>query len=288
MVTTSANPSGKTWSLKRREGLVRLARKYDALIISDDVYDFLQWPTSGDIPAEWPPEMRVPRLCDVDRALGPAENDPDGFGYAVSNGSFSKIAGPGVRTGWSEASPPFAKGLSAIGATKSGGAPSQLSAAILSQLVDSGELENHVETRMRPTLQRRHKVMMDAVHKYISSLGPEVLARESSLQGSEIYGGFFVWFDVDLGLPAKLIAETALIEENVIIGFGNMFEVHGDEESAKFNTQIRLCFAWEPEEALVEGVRRVRTLLQRMLRDKERYLASARGGQVQSFVDSSK
>lgn len=289
VVTTSSNPSGKTWSLKRREGLVRLAHKYDALIISDDVYDFLQWPTSGDIPSEWPPEMRVPRVTDVDRAMGPAENDPEGFGHTVSNGSFSKIVGPGVRTGWAEASPSFIKGLSSIGATKSGGAPSHFTAAILSQLVEQGEVEKYIDISLRPSLQRRHKLMMDAIHDYITPLNSsKVQARETSLQGSEVYGGFFVWFDLDLGLPAKLIAETALVEENIIVGYGNMFEVHGDEESAKFDSQIRLCFAWEPEDVLVEGVKRLGDVLQRMLQNRDHYTGSRKGTSVQSFVDASK
>ncbi|KAJ4294743.1 Valine--pyruvate aminotransferase [Collariella sp. IMI 366227] len=49
LVATCANPSGKTMTLSRREGLIHLARKYDALIISDDVYDFLQWPVSSTL-----------------------------------------------------------------------------------------------------------------------------------------------------------------------------------------------------------------------------------------------
>lgn len=260
-------------SLRRREGLVRLARKYDALIISDDVYDFLQWPISGALTPERPPEMRVPRLCDIDLAMGFEEGDTEGFGNAISNGSFSKIAGPGVRTGWVEASTAFVKGLSMTGSSRSGGAPSQMSAAILSDLVHSGELEKHIETAVRPALQRRHRIAMDAIHRYIAPFG--ALVRESSLLRSHTYGGYFIWFTLDMGIPTKVIAEAALEEENLIIGSGNMFEVHGDEASAKFDSAIRLCFAWEPEEDLVEGIRRLGDLLHRIQQDKGRYEAQA-------------
>ena len=102
----------KVMSLKRREQLVRLARRYDSLIVTDDVYDFLQWSSSTTTP---PPSVRLdravlPRLADVDRYLdgGPIHE----WGNAVSNGSFSKILGPGVRTGWAEGTPKFSWGLS--------------------------------------------------------------------------------------------------------------------------------------------------------------------------------
>lgn len=96
-------------STRRREQLVRLARKYDALLITDDVYDFLQWPLSPS-KQEYPTKAYVPRVVDIDRFLdgGPI----DDFGNAVSNGSFSKLVGPGCRTGWTESTPKFAYGLS--------------------------------------------------------------------------------------------------------------------------------------------------------------------------------
>lgn len=101
-------------SLSRREELVRLAREYDALIITDDVYDFLQWPSSlnpGTLSIE---KASLPRIVDVDRYLdgGAERHGADGFGNAVSNGSFSKIFGPGLRTGWCEGTPKMAYGVS--------------------------------------------------------------------------------------------------------------------------------------------------------------------------------
>jgi DNA-binding transcriptional MocR family regulator len=93
-------------SRRRREELVRLARKYDALIITDDVYDFLQWPSSSTSQTLALEKAELPRIVDVDRHLeGGAERErADGYGNAVSNASFSKIFGPGLRTGYCEAS----------------------------------------------------------------------------------------------------------------------------------------------------------------------------------------
>lgn len=103
-------------SLTRRQELVRIARKYDALIITDDVYDQLQWPASLGSPGRSLETAALPRVVDVDRQLdGGAERaGSDGFGNAVSNGSFSKIVGPGCRTGWAEGTKRFAYGLSQV------------------------------------------------------------------------------------------------------------------------------------------------------------------------------
>jgi DNA-binding transcriptional MocR family regulator len=255
-------------SVAHREKLVQLARKYDCLVVSDDVYDLLQWPLGNEPPiAERPPEMRLPRLCDIDGSMDGQSSH--GFGNAVSNGSFSKLAGPGVRTGWAEGTTKFANGLAHTASTLSGGCPSQLVAGSLGELVRTGELEHFLEETTRPSLQRRHKLMMDAIKEHIVPLGVDV--RSSSLPGAGIYGGYFVWFTPREGLPSKLISQVAMAEENLIIGAGSMFEVHGDEKSVQFNTDIRLCFSWEAEEDVVEGVRRLGSVLKRMQENKAHY-----------------
>ncbi|KAK2040616.1 hypothetical protein LZ31DRAFT_597909 [Colletotrichum somersetense] len=89
LVPTFSNPSGKTLSLQMRKDLVILARKYDAVIVSDDVYDFLSWPHdphSQDCAVTAVP----PRLVDVDRSI-PGYST---WGNTASNGSFSKVIGP--------------------------------------------------------------------------------------------------------------------------------------------------------------------------------------------------
>jgi len=115
-VPTFANPSSRTMSKQHRHGLVRLAREYDALLVADDVYDSLQWPAS-DTDNNWLETMQtahLPRLVDLDRDIdgGPERHGADGFGNACSNGSFSKIAGPGIRVGWVEGTEKFTYGIS--------------------------------------------------------------------------------------------------------------------------------------------------------------------------------
>ncbi|GKT41270.1 uncharacterized protein ColSpa_01451 [Colletotrichum spaethianum] len=109
LVPTFSNPSGKTLSIKTRKELVALAREYDALVVSDDVYDFLCWADISSI-QEQPIAIVPPRLVDVDRnMLGYST-----WGNTVSNGSFSKVIGPGVRVGWADSAPAFAKELAEV------------------------------------------------------------------------------------------------------------------------------------------------------------------------------
>ena len=223
IVPTCANPSGKTMSLRRREELVHLARDHNALVVCDDVYDFLQWSVDPEDEQGNRSDLRLPRLCDIERSLGFSEQDPDEFGYTVSNGSFSKIAGPGVRTGWVEASSKFVIGLGNTASTLSGGAPSQLCAAILGETLRTGELQKHIARTVCPSLQRRYKLAMTAIHQYITPLGYR--ARETSLTGARIYGGYFVWLSpkAELSLSSQLVADVAMEEENLAIGYGCMF-----------------------------------------------------------------
>lgn len=101
-------------SLARRQELVQVAREHDALVITDDVYDQLQWPARKP---QNPPMLQhaiLPRVVDIDQGFegGTERRGADGFGNAVSNGSFSKIAAPGTRCGWAEGTERFIHALS--------------------------------------------------------------------------------------------------------------------------------------------------------------------------------
>lgn len=88
-VPTHANPTGSILSNEKRARLVQLAKKYNMLIICDDVYDILTF--EGEIPK---------RLVAYD--LENTINEEDKH-VVISNGSFSKLLAPGARAGWIEA-----------------------------------------------------------------------------------------------------------------------------------------------------------------------------------------
>ncbi|KAI0402751.1 pyridoxal phosphate-dependent transferase [Xylaria palmicola] len=292
-VPSFSNPSGRTMTRARREALVRAAREYDALVICDDVYDMLQWRVVGHPSPITPVPPRaalLPRVADLDMAAGRSRHDPPGkrFGHAVSNGSFSKLVAPGARTGWTYSTADFALGASKTGSTRSGGAASQMAATIVCQLLlllpdaaggggdeDECRLDAHIRDTLLPAYARRHGLLMGAIRAELAPLGIRV--HEHSLRGREgVHGGYFVWMtlprgDGDGGKEGRMwptahaIAARCRADEDLLIGNGELFAVHGDEEAARFDDAIRLCFAWEDEEALVGGVERLARVIRKML-----------------------
>lgn len=256
-------------TLRRRKELVLLARKHDALIICDDVYDLLQWKMGNGHDVGDPRDWMIPRLVDIDLGLGPTERERGGkhFGHAISNGSLSKLLGPGVRTGWVEGSPAFAHGLSQTAATVSGGAPSQLTATIVWEVLQTGALQRHVDSVLRPALQRRHALMMRLIDSELGRFGVELVKmQQAGVEGSGdgltgVYGGYFVWIRFpQLPTPSsttRRLAEWARESEDLIIAAGDLFEVKGDEATAPFPDTVRLCFSWEDEASIEEGMKRL-------------------------------
>jgi DNA-binding transcriptional MocR family regulator len=279
-VPTFSNPSAKTMSLRRRQELIRLAREFDALVVTDDVYDVLRWPANpsetfqqlGDIP---------PRIVDIDRTL---DGGPTGeWGNSMSNGSFSKIVAPGVRVGWAEATPSFTLALSQVGATRSGGCPAHMTASFVHELLESGSLEQHLQTRVIPTFRDRYYALLSAIDTYLVPLGMQISTGkpydEATVQtngDSDSHrvhctqaGGYFMW----LLLPTELagrgaeLAAIGLEKHNLKFAFGDMMQVQGDTASIERATKsygngIRLSWAWHTKEEIVEGIKRLATLVQ--------------------------
>ncbi|EXJ83348.1 hypothetical protein A1O1_06969 [Capronia coronata CBS 617.96] len=257
-VPTFANPSGRIMSLSHRRKLVHLARQYDALIVTDDVYDMLQWPSDPKVGPRRMDRAVMPRIVDIDRELDGGPKDE--YGNAVSNGSFSKIVAPGCRTGWAEGTEALAYGLSQTGSTRSGGSPSHLVASFIYQMLTSRTLQHHIFEELQPAYARRYHRMMRAIEDVLLPLGLTM-----PQPNNEIAGGYFVWLTLPGSLNATKIYERALEEESLTIISGPKFKVEGDEENAatQFENELRLCYAWDDVDVLEEGVKRLARVIKR-------------------------
>lgn len=251
--------------LSCRQHLVALARKFDALIITDDIYDCLQWSSS---PSDTPTRKTafLPRLVDIDRSLPPLASDPHNFGHTLSNGSFSKIIAPGMRTGWVDANPALIYAISQCGATCAGGCPSQLSATMIAQFLKNGDLQRHVFEKLIPAYRNRRNLMVDAIETHLGPLGVEL--SKISLSKDHMVGGYFLWMRLPEGVMSRTVAKICKQDENLTVSPGWTFGIPGDEQ-ASFEDYLRVCFAWEDEADLAEGIVRLGRVVRRILKKGE-------------------
>ena len=96
--------------------------------------------------------------------------------------------------------------------------------------------------------------MIQAIQKYLVPLGVRV--GEVSSQGNDVYGGYFIWLELPETVAAENVASRSKQEENLIVAPGKIFEVSNDP-SIKFEHSLRVCFSWEGEEDLEEGIVRL-------------------------------
>ena len=150
-VPTFHNPMGVTLSPAKSSRLVELARDLDLLVLCDDVYNLL-WSDGGSSAPE--------RLLAYDS--GPR----DGLGHVVSNGSFSKLLGPGLRLGWLEGNPGLINRLAdGTGLLRSSCGMNNVAAGIVAAAIEDGLVCSHVEH-----LREEYALRFDAVHKVLQQL----------------------------------------------------------------------------------------------------------------------
>ena len=221
VISDFQNPSGKTWTLERRKGLIELANKYDVMILEDNPYGELRF--EGEIQ----PSLRS--LDTEDRV--------------IFMGTFSKIFSPGIRVGWFNAAP---KVLEKFNLVKQGAdlQTSTTTQMILSQFLDDNDLEAHIDEIIK-VYGKRKNVMVDAMKKYF----PE----EVTFTNPE--GGLFLWVTFPEGLNARDIAVKA-IEQKVAFVPGGAFYPESPEEN-----HFRLNYSCMPEDKIEEGIKRLGDVL---------------------------
>ena len=148
------------------------------------------------------------------------------------------------------------------GSSSSGGAPSQLVATFMSEMLESGTVQDHIKHTLQPAYARRYRTMTIAVEDILVPLGVTLPHSNRA-----VVGGYFMWLSLPKPLMADEVAERAQAEENLVIGPGPLFGVYGDVQHAELERGVRLCFAWEEENTLREGIARLGRVISRMQND---------------------
>lgn len=226
VISDFQNPSGKTWTLERRKGLIELANKYDVMILEDNPYGELRF--EGEI---------QPSLRSLD-----TEN------RVIFMGTFSKIFSPGIRVGWFNAAPEVLEKFNMVkqGADLQTSTTTQM---ILSQFLDDNDLEAHID-KIIEVYGKRKNVMVDAMEKYF----PEKVTYTNP------EGGLFLWVTLPEGLNARDIAVKA-IEKKVAFVPGGAFYPDSPEEN-----HFRLNYSCMPEDKIEEGIKRLGEVLHEVVK----------------------
>ncbi|ODV85982.1 hypothetical protein CANARDRAFT_7343 [[Candida] arabinofermentans NRRL YB-2248] len=231
IVPTFSNPKGGSLTASNREKLIEIARKFNILIICDDVYDLLDYRTNSNY---------YKRLVHYDRDTLPT---PDSYGNVVSNATFSKILGPGLRVGYQETpTEKLAYLLSQGGAHRSGGTPSHLNTVIVGELLRTGVVDEFV-AKLVQVYSKRVQVCIKAINDYLP-VGTQI---------SNFEGGYFCWVTLPEGYDSLEISKKCSAK-GVILATGDNFEVTGDEQDWG-KSGVRLSISHLKEEKIEEGIK---------------------------------
>lgn len=209
------NPTGKAWTLERRERFMEVVAKYDVAVVEDNPY--------GDLRFKGEP---LPHL----RAL-------DKKGQVIYLGSFSKILSPGMRVAWTCASKEVATAFESLKETN------DLQSAELTQMLTyyylkMFDLEKHIE-EIQEVYKERCELMVEMIQKYFPA----------EIKYTDPEGGMFLWLELPEGLDSDAILDDALAAGIAYIPGESFFSFDGVKNT------IRMNFTMVKDDQIRDGIR---------------------------------
>ncbi|MDO4262786.1 MAG: PLP-dependent aminotransferase family protein [Deinococcus sp.] len=212
------NPTGVTQSQEHREALIALAERYDFYVVADEVYHLLNY----------------------DFAAPPSYSAYVSGGRVISLGTFSKILAPGLRVGWIHARRDVLEFLVTNPTLQSAGGTNPIGASMVSSVLELGLLDQYLGSIL-DTFGARAAAMVQSLR------APAFAECDFRVP----HGGYFVWLRLPPGMVAEQLEPRAQTY-GVTFKPGNIFSVEG-----KYTDHIRLCFAFNDEAQIREGIARL-------------------------------
>jgi 2-aminoadipate transaminase len=211
------NPTGYSYTAQKREGMLKLAEKYDTLIIEDDYISDLAFDGCG-----------IPPLKALDKS-----------DRVILIKSFSKILMPGLRLGFMVV-PPRLKSHILEAKHTSDISTSGLLQRAFDQYISKGMWDRHF-SRMFQIYRERYETICTALDRHL----PE------SVSYTKPGGGLSLWLNLPYGFPAGSLFKQCAAN-NVVFAPGRIF--YSGSAAQKLNN-IRLSFAAVPAEQIEPGIR---------------------------------
>lgn len=210
------NPSGLTTSMKKREGIYALAKKYGTLIVEDNPYGDLRY-SGEDIPAI--------KTLDTD-------------GIVIYAGSFSKVISPGLRVGYCVAP----AGITAkLIVCKQG---QDVHTALLPQMICNEFMEKYdFEAHLQKLRDLYSKKSAFAVRLLREHLSPKI-------SFNDVEGGLFIWCTLPDSTDMPGFCKQAVLRKVAVVP-GNAFNADEGMPSSSF----RVNFSTPTNEQLERGIK---------------------------------
>lgn len=242
-VPVGSNPAGVTTTHARRVEVLRLARRYDLMILEDDPYYFLYY---GDTP-------RPPSYFTLERQLS------GDLGRVLRFDSFSKVLSSGFRLGWVTGPDAILTAIerhSAVSVVQ----PSSLSQAIALKLLKSWGISGFLQHTSQTAAFYKKK--RDALHSYLE----EHLGRKGLAEWKRPDASMFFWVKLNL-LPLNVEdpgdrgCSTAFIRDKLMAN-GVLFLPGATAfPDGRTTACVRLSFSLLEEAEMEEAVKRVARVL---------------------------
>lgn len=218
------NPAGVTMSLEKRKRLIEIAEKYDILILEDDPYGMLRF--EGE---------HLPSLFKM-----------AGQDRVVLLNTFSKILTPGLRIGIIVGRPDIVRKATMAKQAADLCSPS------LNQRIAARYLERYdLFEQLKPGIELYRK-KKDTMIRALE----ENFAHIKGTKWVNPQGGLFVWMTLPDGYDTMDMFEIAK-EKKIYYIPGEAFTIDDSKSSS-----MRLSFCLPPEEKIIEGVKRLREVIE--------------------------
>ncbi|KAJ6076959.1 hypothetical protein N7499_008940 [Penicillium canescens] len=264
-IPVGQNPTGAILSTERRREIYGICRKYDVVIIEDDPYWYLQFPSAATLEASsrgLPPPTAPPAPPSNTNVSGfpfidslvPSYLNIDTDGRVVRLDTFSKMIAPGCRLGWITAQPVIIQSILRITETSTA-QPSGFVQAMVAQLLMSWKVDGwmHWLDGLRKSYESRMNSMCSIIE------GQDDLV--SSDNKNNIYsfdwprGGMSVWVRIHFEthpladqIPGPNLAHFFWLflmqrPHLILVTPGHMFSPTDEVAEEHGWKYIRLCFA---------------------------------------------
>jgi 2-aminoadipate transaminase len=219
-VPTFGNPTGRVWSLERRQKLLALCKQYQMPIIEDDPYGDIKFNEGEQFPTLLSLEGQVER------------------GAVFYTSTFSKTVAPALRTGWAIGDSSVI-GMVAKAKQAADLHSSTMDQQILSQLLRGFNLDDHISI-----ISKSYGERMLEMHELLKRQGLK------DVTWVKPKGGMFLWLELPDGLDAEALLRCA-VQKGVAFVPGSSFYA----ENPQRNT-ARLNYTYNTGARTEQGVER--------------------------------